>query len=462
MSGILADHTLTVSWSLPDPPVDAVTWKQWTSDLLLVEEPLERDLGWPQGTLAVLGQAFREGLPRGTGWDLKAIEHSSAYTQAARIFRRGVAVRPSDPRPQTGHYPLSLSSHWDWGRILPKGSLGIIDQHVAEAWKLQDGPQLLVAQFDELSKNLKSVAQLIQAANAKCLSAQLNGPWSIIGGGVLADTTAFAAALASREFRLVPTTLLAMLDACVGGKTGVNFPPFGKNQLGLFAFPSEVLILTPWLKTLPQREYLSGLSEAFKHAVLIGDSILAASVAQLDQRPDDLPLHLRRLVQLKADIVAQDPSEKGLRAALNLGHTLAHALERVSHARCPTHPLLHGEAVGLGLSFCLALSHELGHLSTASFQEMQTVLHRSRIIMKPQQLCQFLRYDDLEDDELIHELMLGIRQDKKARTQHNSEWVLLADWGRVVEQAGRFTVTVTDEQVVSSYRKWVRQWQKLS
>lgn len=457
----LTEEVLSVRWRMAEPPLPPEEWKRWSDLDLGSGNSLEHQLAWPNGTIAVLEAAFKQGLPRSLGWDLHELSQPEPFQAAARFFRRGVGFRPgSAHREEEGEYKIRITSVWDSKEIFPEGQLVLIDEHAAQFWKIPEQNNILQVRLDEKTKTLESVASILKRVENRLPS--LPGPWTIVGGGILADTAAFAASLVGRGFRLVPTTLLAMLDACIGGKTGVNFPPFGKNQLGLFAFPREVLVSTAWLQTLPQREFLAGLNEGYKHALLIGDSKLGAALTKLGQRPEELSPHLAQLVALKAQIVEKDPTERGLRAALNLGHTLGHALERISHAHRGEFPLLHGEAVGVGLLFCVELSHALGYLRPSAYQSMRTQLLSSRTLIKPRQLTKHLGFADLSHDALIEELLIGIKQDKKARSQDGSEWVLLRDWGEVVEESGRYTVSLYDDDFRTHYRRFAQQWLKSS
>ena len=169
-----------------------------------------------------------------------------------------------------------------------------------------------------------------------------------VGGGVVTDTAGFAAAVYHRGVALVhvPTTLLAQVDAAIGGKTGVNLPE-GKNLVGAFWQPSAVLCDTEVLERLPPREYRSGCGDMAKYHFLGATDLL------------DLPLDERvaRCVALKAAIVGTDERESGDRALLNYGHTLAHALETVGH-----YDLRHGEALGIGLVYAAGLARRLGRI----------------------------------------------------------------------------------------------------
>jgi len=181
-----------------------------------------------------------------------------------------------------------------------------------------------------------------------------------LGGGVAGDLAGFVAATYMRgiPFLQVPTTLLAMLDASVGGKTGVDTAQ-GKNLIGAFHPPVAVVADPLVLATLPDREYRAGLAEAVKHG-LIADReyfgwIETSSDALVRRDPATLEHLVQRSVEIKAEVVGEDEREAGRRAILNAGHTVAHALEQATEFRLP-----HGEAVGLGLVAEAALATGLG------------------------------------------------------------------------------------------------------
>jgi 5-deoxy-5-amino-3-dehydroquinate synthase len=169
-----------------------------------------------------------------------------------------------------------------------------------------------------------------------------------VGGGVVTDTAGFAAAVYHRGVAVVhvPTTLLGMVDAAIGGKTGVNLPE-GKNLVGAFWQPAAVLCDTDALQSLPPRELRSGMGEMAKYHFLGGADLMSLP---LDER-------IAECVRIKADVVAGDERESGRRALLNYGHTLAHALETAG-----SYDLRHGEAVGIGLVFAAELAHALGRI----------------------------------------------------------------------------------------------------
>ncbi|HUI04243.1 MAG TPA: 3-dehydroquinate synthase family protein [Acidimicrobiales bacterium] len=186
-----------------------------------------------------------------------------------------------------------------------------------------------------------------------------------VGGGTVSDVAGFAAAVFLRgvAYVNVATTLLAQVDAAIGGKTGVNLPE-GKNLVGAFWQPSAVLCDTDTLRSLPAREWASGRGEMAKYAFL-GDGLLG------DGRPGaalvDLPLdeQVARCAGIKAAVVAGDERESGRRMVLNYGHTLAHALEAAAFGDGPAWDLRHGEAVAIGLVFAAALARRLGRIDEA-------------------------------------------------------------------------------------------------
>ncbi len=181
-----------------------------------------------------------------------------------------------------------------------------------------------------------------------------------LGGGVTGDLAGFVAATYMRgiPYLQVPTTVLAMLDASVGGKTGVDTPS-GKNLVGAFHPPAAVIADPRTLETLPEREYRAGLAEAVKHGLIADKSYLAwieSNTEAIGKRDLEALVHLvRRSVEIKAHVVSDDERESGRRAILNAGHTIAHALEQASGYTVP-----HGEAVALGLVAESHLAETLG------------------------------------------------------------------------------------------------------
>lgn len=196
-----------------------------------------------------------------------------------------------------------------------------------------------------------------------------------LGGGVVGDITGFAAASFMRgvDFAQVPTTLLAQVDSSVGGKTGINHP-LGKNMIGAFWQPISVLADMSTLATLPKREFLAGMAEVIKYALIMDAPFLDWLWERRDRLLaydyDTLAQTVYRCCQHKATVVAEDEKEKGRRALLNLGHTFGHAIE--THTGYGA--WLHGEAVAVGMAQAAALSYLQGHLSAGEFARVVQVL----------------------------------------------------------------------------------------
>lgn len=205
-----------------------------------------------------------------------------------------------------------------------------------------------------------------------------------LGGGVVGDMTGFAAATYQRGVRFIqlPTTLLAQVDSSVGGKTGVNHPR-GKNMIGAFHQPSAVIVDTLTLNTLPDRELRAGLAEVIKYG-LIRDrtffSWLEQNIAALIARDSDaLRYTIQRCCINKAEVVAQDEHENGVRALLNLGHTFGHAIE----AGMGYGVWLHGEAVAAGMAMAANMSARLGWLDEGSVTRTLGLLHAAGLPTVP-------------------------------------------------------------------------------
>ncbi|MCM1504424.1 MAG: 3-dehydroquinate synthase [Muribaculum sp.] len=219
-----------------------------------------------------------------------------------------------------------------------------------------DDVRFIVVKPGDSHKDLASLSEIwgqLQREGATRKSLMIN-----LGGGVVTDMGGFAAATFKRGIRFVnvPTTLLAAVDAAVGGKTGVNFNGF-KNEIGVFCEAQSVIISTCFFDTLPPSEVWSGYAEMLKHGLLAGRDQYSRLLAlnPVDCSRTDLLSILRESVEVKRRIVAEDPHERGLRKALNLGHTVGHAFESLALKRC--RPVPHGYAVAWGCVVELILSH---------------------------------------------------------------------------------------------------------
>jgi 3-dehydroquinate synthase len=199
-----------------------------------------------------------------------------------------------------------------------------------------------------------------------------------LGGGVVGDLAGFVAATYLRgiPFVQVPTTLLAQVDSSVGGKTGVNLKA-GKNLVGAFYQPQLVLCDLDTLKTLPKREFISGLAEVIKYGIIY-DAILFAQIERylpklLQRDESTLRAVIARCCEIKADVVGQDETESGLRAILNFGHTIGHAIENSSGYG----KFLHGEAISIGQVAAAKLSHQILGLPSGDAERVEKLFVRA-------------------------------------------------------------------------------------
>jgi 3-dehydroquinate synthase len=202
-------------------------------------------------------------------------------------------------------------------------------------------------QCSEANKNISGVEKIWQQLVSG--NAVRNSLMICLGGGLVTDMGGFAAATFKRgmDFIHVPTTLLAMVDAALGGKNGVNLNSI-KNQIGVFALPKAVFIFEEFLSTLPARQKLSGYAEMLKHAMISSEKYFERLMVL--NSPDKVcnENNIMESAAVKMEIIGNDFLEKGLRKVLNFGHTIGHAIESYSQKNDPD-PLLHGEAIAIGL-----------------------------------------------------------------------------------------------------------------
>ena len=250
-----------------------------------------------------------------------------------------------------------------------------------------------------------------------------------VGGGVVTDVTGFVASTYCRgvPFVNIPTTLLAMVDASIGGKTGVNVPE-GKNLIGTICQPNAVFIDTSTLKTLPVVELKNGISEMIKHGLIADrhyfDFMENHSVAILQQDPLILEKAIYDSIRVKANIVEQDETEKGMRRLLNFGHTIAHAIETATK-----YEIAHGRAVAIGMVAESYIAMRLGYLSQVNFE---SILH----------ILELYKIDLTWKDSLSPiELFAHMKMDKKSLAQQ-PRFVILKEIGRVLEFDGEYCCSV--------------------
>lgn len=262
---------------------------------------------------------------------------------------------------------------------------------------------VLALEPGESAKSISILGQVLEFLAAQRLDR--GGVLFAVGGGVIGDLGGFAAAsyLRGIAFYQVPTTLLAMVDSSVGGKTGINLAA-GKNLAGAFHQPRGVFIATGLLRTLPAREFAAGMAEVIKYG-LLGDAALFARLESHPLTVDSLELAevIRTCCAIKARIVEADERElakDGGRALLNLGHTFAHAIEQVAGYG----HYLHGEAVAIGLSAAARLSEKLGSVTLAEVARIEAVLKAHALPVR------------LKEPMPLNALLAAMARDKKVRT----------------------------------------------
>lgn len=284
------------------------------------------------------------------------------------------------------HYPIIignslLSDKSLWQRLVPSGKVMIVSNHTVAPLYLSLLQQAfgdyqcdsVILQDGEKYKNQESLFAIYDALIEK--GHHRDTTLLALGGGVVGDITGFAAATYQRGVRYlqIPTTLLAQVDASVGGKTAINHP-LGKNMIGSFYQPQAVVMDLTTLKSLPAREFNAGVAEVIKYAVLAGGDCLLKLKALLKTKHKSNPAQWAEMIaiccQIKADFVEEDERESGPRALLNLGHTIGHALEAYTHYQ----RWLHGEAVAIGLYCAALLSAEICNLPKESIDEIEQLL----------------------------------------------------------------------------------------
>ncbi len=270
--------------------------------------------------------------------------------------------------------PLSAADLLAQHRERLHGSLLVADENTIELCGSAAVPRVVLPP-GESAKQWSSVSRIIETALESGIGR--DGRIIGVGGGVICDIAAFAASIYLRgvAITLVPTTLLAMVDAAFGGKTGINFGGY-KNMVGTFYPAADLLVAPSAVASLPEREYHSGLAEAIKSAML-GDTELFSLFerepeAVLQRESATVRAMVERSLAIKASVVERDFTERGIRAWLNLGHTFAHALESVAGLGLWSH----GEAVAWGMACALDLGVDLGITDRAYAARATALLER--------------------------------------------------------------------------------------
>lgn len=299
------------------------------------------------------------------------------------------------------------------GDHLPARTVILTDENVKRHWAQEfEGDPTIVLPAGEEQKSLAVVEDVVNQLVA--IGADRNSFLLGVGGGVICDLTGFIASVFMRgiPFGFVPTTLLAQIDAAIGGKNGVNSGPF-KNMIGLFNQPEFILSDHRFLTTLSDVEFANGLAEAIKHACIANAEYFAWIETHLDKivARDSEILHefILESVRIKCTIVEADPLEKNERRLLNYGHTFGHAIEKTLN-------IPHGQAVSLGMVMANALAVEKGFLDVAQAQRIAHLLDRAGLPVDVSAL----------DKAMLQKL---IRSDKK-KVDDSIAFVLLNAIGR--------------------------------
>lgn len=243
-----------------------------------------------------------------------------------------------------------------------------------------------------------------------------------LGGGVITDLAGFLASSFCRgvPLILIPTTLMAMIDAAIGGKTGVNLPE-GKNLVGSTIFPEKVIVHLPFLETLPDHEWENGFIEILKIG-LVSDPFLFFQMSHLS-----LSNIVNRAIEAKRRILAQDPYDQGCRALLNLGHTIGHALEALSN-----YAISHGHAVAAGIVLEARLAHLMGILPFDDLQIIENHFPPVEVHFDPEQIWEKLKTDKKSRGGIPHCVFLekiGVPYVRNGHFTHpvdESLWMKLA------------------------------------
>ncbi len=320
------------------------------------------------------------------------------------------------------HLPAQLAAHGIRGKLWLISDSHVfplygrqLEQHLREAgWQIEHA----IVPAGEASKDAASYWQLCSLLLEQ--GVERRDAVLALGGGVVGDLAGFVAASVLRGIALVqlPTSLLAMVDAAIGGKTGINHP-HGKNLIGAFHQPRLVLADTTLLHSLPPRELAAGWAEVIKHGVIYDAGLfdlLERHVLALHELAEPLTAAIiRRAAAVKVAVVNQDEQERGLRMILNYGHTLGHALE----AATGYGTLLHGEAVAIGMHAAAGIAVALGLLDPAARARQQHLLHAYNLPTM---------FPAGTDAAQIVSLTL---RDKKVQ-QRRVRWILPTAIGRVV------------------------------
>lgn len=302
----------------------------------------------------------------------------------------------------SGSYPVSFAS-LEQVRDALANAYVVTDENVYEAHQplFKDCPRGTVVPPGENSKSLNVYGSLLEKLADE--GVRRDGTIAAVGGGVVGDLVGFVAATYMRGIKLimVPTSLLAQVDSSVGGKVAIDLPQ-GKNLVGSFYAPAQVLLCRELLQTLPERQFTNGAAEIWKYgAIYDADLFSRLEKEPLSLASPDLNDVVERCVEIKAEVVSQDECETtGLRAILNFGHTIGHAVELLTFMK----GMLHGEAISIGMVLEAELGERLGETEEGTATRLANGLRSQGL---PTELPQ-----GLESEKLIE----AMARDKKATT----------------------------------------------
>lgn len=290
--------------------------------------------------------------------------------------------------------------------------------------------ELVEIESGEQSKAIDVATRLWQVLTE--LQVDRHGILINLGGGVIGDLGGFVASTYKRgiDFINIPTTLLAQVDASVGGKLGINLNML-KNQVGLFQNPKAVFIVSQFLNTLPKSEMMAGFAEMLKHGLIADPEHFDALLAFNWSRIDALEPHIKRSVEIKNQIVSEDPLERGKRKWLNFGHTIGHAIESYSRENQGA-GLLHGEAVAIGMVCEAYLSVRFAGLDHGILERIAGYVLR--------------HYPGFRIEPLAHHRLIEIMRNDKKNVGSKVNFTLLSDVGQA-----EFDCEVSADSVIEAF-----------
>ena len=258
--------------------------------------------------------------------------------------------------------------------IFPNDTIFITDKNIHNLYEdFFNSKDVIILSPGEKSKKVNTLIKLID----KLIQHDIDRNSHIVGvgGGVISDLTGFVGSIYMRgiKFSYIPTTLLAMIDASIGGKTGINFGKY-KNMIGTFQQPQNIFIDHKFLNTLPEAEYINGMAEAIKHMLIVDNKGFRSFSENISKfkKPESklIPEFIEYQAKIKIDIVNQDETEKGIRSILNFGHTFGHAIEKL-------YKLKHGFAISVGMVIAAKISEKMNFISSNDVTDIIECLEKT-------------------------------------------------------------------------------------